>query len=198
MKLKHNKKKMIIILSLLLIFLITFGIFKGYQSFRHDQHQTAMDMDNMMGLFNMQLQIPNQEKPGSWTYIQFKTPNETSFDSSLFFQYLLKKATFREIQYKDVEPQWSLLPTGKDSRYPNTKSTAECLKNFNDNLLYNPKYEQYKADAEFDKPISMDYLTHNSREVVKLMDKLYHYSEAEGISFRKLADNPCPSQYLPK
>jgi len=199
MKLKQNKKRIIIILSSLLIILLAFGTFKGYQSFRYDQRQTAMDMDSMMRLFNMQLQVPDKEKPGDWIYLQpLQLPDYSSFDIEIFPHYMLKKVTFQEIQYKDVEPQWSLLPTEKDLEFPNTKSTTECLKNFNQNLIYNPKYEQYKMDADFNKPLTMDDLLNNPKKVVKLKDDLLYYSRREGFSWDGLANNPCPSQYLPK
>lgn len=199
MKLKQNKKKIIIILSLLLIILLAFGTFKGYQSFRYDQRQTAIDMESMMELFNMQLRVPDKEKPGDWIYLQpLQLQEDSSFDIKLFPRYMLKKVTFQEIQYKDVEPQWSLLPTEKDPKFPNTKSTAECLENFNNNLLYNPQYEQYKMDAEFNKPFAMNDLLNDPKKVVKLKDDLLYYSRREGFSWDVLANNPCPSQYLPK
>ncbi len=114
----------------------------------------------------------------------------------IFSNYMLKKVTFQEIQYKDIEPQWSLLPTQKDPSKPGDLSTEECLKNFNNNLLYNPEYEQYKRDAEFNKQLTMDDLLNNPEKVVKL--KEYLIDIVHGFSLDELTDCPCPSQYLPK
>lgn len=58
---------------------------------------------------------------------------------------------------------FSLYPTIKNPLEPGNLSTAECLKNFNENLLYNPKYEQYKSDAEFDKSLTMDDLLNHPK-----------------------------------
>jgi len=197
MKPKNNKKKIIMVITSFFIILLAFGTFKGYQSFRYDQRQTEMDMDSMMKLFNMQLQVPNQEKPGSWIYLQpFQLPDYSSFDIKLFPNYMLKKITFQEIQYKDIEPKWSLFPTEK--KLVEIKSTVECLQNFNNNLLYNPEYERYRRDTEFSKPLTMDDLLNNPKKVVKLKDDLLEYSNSESFSLTLLSYCPCPSQYLPK
>lgn len=197
MKPKMNKKKVILFITGLLVILLSFGTFKGYQSFCYDQHQTAMDMDSMMRLFNMQLKLPNEKISEIWSGEQEdEILSEIPFDTGVFAHYLFKKVTFQKIEYKDVEPQWSLLPTEKDVSEPGNLSTAECLKNFNENLLYNPKYEQYKRDAEFNKPLTMEDLLNNPEKEVKL--KEYLIDIVHGFSLDELTDNPCPAQYLPK
>ena len=195
MKLKRNKKKIIILIVSFLVILLGFGTFKGYQDFCYDQHQTAMDMDSMMKLFSMQLQLPNEKVLGIWSDKQeYKILHDVPFDTGVFARYLIKKATFQEIEYKDVEPQWSLSPT----QNPNRLSTTECLKNFNENLLYNPEYEQDKRDAEFNKPLAMEDLLNNTKKVVDLKDRLIDITKGVGSSLDELTINPCPSQYLPK
>ena len=202
MKHKICKKKIIILIVSFLVILLGFGTFKGYQSFRYDQYQTVDDMGRVQELFNMQLQVPDEEKPGGWIYLQpLQLPNDrygSSFDTKTFFNYMLKKVTFQEIEYKDVEPQWSLLPTQANPKLPNPPRTAECLKNFNENLLYNPEYEQDKRDAEFNKPLTMDDLLHNTKKVAKLIYRLIDITEGDGSSLDELTKNPCPSQYLTK
>lgn len=199
MKLKQNKKKVIIFIAGLLVILLTCGTIKGYQSFRYDQRQTAMDMNSMMRLFNMQLQLPNKKISEIWTEEQdYQILGDVPFDAGVFSHYMLKKVTYQKIEYKDIEPQWYLLPTQADSKFPNTKSTAECLKNFNDNLLYNPEYEQYRRDVEFSKPLTMDELLNNSKKVVHLINDLYYFSSGKGFSIKYLTDYPCPSKFLPK
>lgn len=194
-----SKKKIIIIIASLLVALLFFGTFKCYQSFCSDQRKTMINMNCTINLFNLQLRVPNEEKPGSWIYLQpFQLQEDSSFDIKLFLRYMFKKTTFQEIQYKDVEPKWSLLATEKDPEFPNTKSTTECLKNFNENLLYNPKYEQYRSNLDFNKSLTMDDLLNNTQKSMALISDIYDYAAQKGISVKTLANNPCPAQYLPK
>ena len=198
MKHKTSKTKIIILIVSFLVILLGFGTFKGYQSFCHDQYQTADDIDSVLQLFNMQLQLPNEKIFGGWTdELENEIIHDVPFDNDAFTHYLIKKVTFQEIEYKDVEPQWSLLPTQANPKLPNPPGTAECLKNFNENLLYNPEYEQEKRDAEFNQPLTMDDLLHNTKKVVKLIYRLIDI-KPHGSSLYEMAINPCPSQYLPK
>ena len=197
MKHKTSKKKIIILIVSFLVILLGLGTFKGYQSFCHDQRQTAEDMDSMMKLFNMQLRVPNKKISGIWSDEQEdQVLNDVSFDTGVFAHYLIKKATFQEIEYKDVEPQWSLSSTEKEPSTPDYLSTVECLKNLNDNLRYNPKYQQYACEVEF-KPLTMDDLLNNPKKVIKIKNDLLKATEQEGFSLSRLTD-ACPSQYLPK
>ena len=157
MKHKTSKTKIIILIVSFLVILLGFGTFNGYQSFCNDQYQTAEDMDSIMKLFNMQLKLPNKKISGIWSDKQEdQVLHDVPFETSVFVRYLIKKATFQKIEYKDVEPQWSLVPTQANPELPNPPGTAECLKNFNENLLYNPKYEQDKMNTEFNKPLTME------------------------------------------
>ena len=153
----------------------------------------------MMVIFNMQLQLPNEKISGIWPNKQRnQVLKNGSFDIGIFAHYMLKKVTFQQIEYKDLEPQWFLLSTKKYTSTPDYLSTAECLKNFNNNLLYNPEYEQYRRDVEFSKPLTMDDLLNKPNKVVKLTDDLYHYSSSKGLPLTQLSNCPCPALYLPK
>ena len=199
MKFKGHKKKIIILIASSFVILLACGTFKGYQSFRHDQHQAAIDMDNIITLFNMQLRVPDERKPGNWINLQpYKLPNDNSFDMRVFSNYVLKKVTFQKTEYKDVEPQWFLLPTRTNPKFPNYLTTEECLKNFNNNLLYNPDYEQYRTNLDFNNPLTMTDLVNNPKKVVDLVDNFYDYSSSKGFPLKDLIDRSCPSQYLPK
>ena len=86
---------------------------------------------------------------------------------------------------------FSLYPTIKDPSFPDSKSTVECLKNFNDHLLNDPRYAQYSKDIDYtkDNKLTMDDLLNNPTKTTKLINELYHDSESKGIPFRKLVEN---------